>query len=461
MLEDTEASSSNAPVADPPVTDTPVTDTPVIDTPVTATPPVTRRRKNKMPLAIELLEQPDTIDSQLSSPIFALLPREVRDLIWRFSLTCYEDLDNLYDIQKRYARPRQAAPLRIAVELLLTCQAVYVETFLTPFQVNPMKVFDGDTKDIPPDDPLTRLPRIPLRCSKLKPWQFANISSVELNVQQFTLEGGSLERVSWMVGNSGRHRGHECRSYMLEGYPPFVEPTKSKDGPDRLKDLDENRPPPLQNPLIGRKITHLSIRMSRTDWWTWNTSPDRCEAEPSERLRLEPMINTTSTTANASAMTRGYEARKAGMEPDFELDSFEQQGLWGTQITEHWPDLKTLEFGLETFSCKQNQLDYVAECAKLWKFPLENGYHLVWSGREESLRWRGSWQSYGYEWGSPWIQQRNGVRNCKKTQDLTMIRWRPTKDAEVGDPADGQEFVVRTLTFERRRNEDRSDSFGQ
>ncbi|KAI1781290.1 hypothetical protein F4818DRAFT_436483 [Hypoxylon cercidicola] len=101
------------------------------------------------------------------------------------------------------------------------------------------------------------------------------------------------------------------------------------------------------------------------------------------------MANTT--TCNTSlAMIRGREARKEDTEPDFALDNFEKEGRCGSQISEYWPDLSTLEIALETFACKQGQLDCVVDCAKLWTFPLEDGYHLVWDGKVELVNWRGA-----------------------------------------------------------------------
>lgn len=64
------------------------------------------------------------------------------------------------------------------------------------------------------------------------------------------------------------------------------------------------------------------------------------------------------------------------------------QAGWASVIG-RLPDLKTLELVLETFAEKTNQLENVVECAKLWKFPIDDGaaYELVWDGQVESTRW--------------------------------------------------------------------------
>ncbi|KAL7626421.1 hypothetical protein AAE478_003193 [Parahypoxylon ruwenzoriense] len=407
---------------------------------------VMRHRKIDMPLAIGLLEHHGGIDPQLLSPFFTKLPRELREMIWHFALTRYEDFREPFDFNKRCSRPGQAARLRIAVELLLTCRAIYVETYLTPFHLNPIVVFDGDQRDVPYGNPLLRLDKRQLLCEKLRNWQFANISSVEMTVQQYTLEGGSLERVSRLIGTLGRHQGHESRGFSIPGYALFAQPAGSKGnagGSSGTQDTNNNEIITQPSPLIGRKITHLTIRMNRTDWWTWSTDPEICQEDPSERLRLEPMIHTTAS--NGLSMTQGYEARKTGQEPDFELDEFEKGGRWGPQITEFWPDLTRLELALETFNCKRSQLDDVVKCAKLWTFPLGDGYRLVWNGKEEeAYKWRGA-SSYEYEYDSPWASEENRSSSTVITDPAT--RWNANGDWHP----DGQEFVIRTVVFERQR----------
>jgi hypothetical protein len=51
-------------------------------------------------------------------------------------------------------------------------------------------------------------------------------------------------------------------------------------------------------------------------------------------------------------------------------------------------DLKTFELVLETFSEKRKQLEVVVDCAKTWKFPLNDTQHeLSYDGKVEVLTW--------------------------------------------------------------------------
>ncbi|KAI1810585.1 hypothetical protein GGS20DRAFT_168424 [Poronia punctata] len=423
-----------------------------------------QKEKDKLPLAVSFLlcdnnnnDDPTThsniiIHRQSASPLFAKLPPELREIIWEYALARYYEVvpHEQYPLDDPSVRPGQAAPLRVAVELLLTCRAVYVEAFLTPFRVNPVMVFDGHPYDVPQHNVLQCTPANLRSCRKLRPWQFANVGVVEMCVQQYTLEGGSVERVSRLLGNKGRHEGHEARGITLAGYASFQPAKETK--PEQLLPVTESETSAERVMLIrsifaGQKIKNLTIRMSRTDWWSWASQP---QENPHERLRLEPMMNITDRRDASSAMVKGYEARLAGREPDFDLDEFEKQGRWGMQFEEYWPDLERLVLDLEMYAIKEDQLDAVIRCAKLWTFPLGDNVQLEWDGRKESVvRWRGA-DRYGVddELGIWWP----GKKPKPRMDDTSFIKWFPELEG-VDQTKGGQEFVVKSLVFTRRRRQ--------
>ena len=145
----------------------------------------------KGPLALDLLNS-DRITAQGLSPLYNKIPAEVRELIWQFACIQYEDFRFPYEQSKRYCRPGQAARQSVAVEVFLTCRAIYVETFYLPFIMNPIVVFDGDSLDKPPGTVLKGTPLQLRDTLKLLPWQFAAINKVEIVAQQINLEGGEL-----------------------------------------------------------------------------------------------------------------------------------------------------------------------------------------------------------------------------------------------------------------------------
>ncbi|KAJ8116008.1 hypothetical protein ONZ43_g4533 [Nemania bipapillata] len=285
-----------------------------------------------------------------------------------------------------------------------------------------MVVFDGHPDVVPPDSPLQCTPSNLRLCRKLRPWQFANLSSVDMSVQQFMLEGGtlpsyqqsSIERVSRLSGNKGRHAGHESRGFTL----------------------------------AGSHISHYGCRARIGG--PGPSCPQAGADDLHEALRLEPMINVTDRRETSGAMLEGFAARTEGRQPDFKLDAFEKQGRWGMQFAEFWPDLQTLELVLETYAMKEKQLDSVVKCAKLWVFPLHDGRQLEWNGKEEArVRWRGA-SEYGYdaELGMSWPSESSAALG----EETPAIQWRPTTNDTQSGPA--QEFVMKSLVFTRRRSVD-------
>jgi hypothetical protein len=69
------------------------------------------------------------------------------------------------------------------------------------------------------------------------------------------------------------------------------------------------------------------------------------------------------------------------------------EDTWGSQVA-RFPDLKVLELVLEMFGDKKSQLELVVECAKTWRFPLDDAagnassYELVWNGKVEEANWK-------------------------------------------------------------------------
>lgn len=57
---------------------------------------------------------------QLQSSLFTVLPGEIRNHIWNYALTDYEDKARLYNDATCYKRPEYLAPRRTDTELLRT-----------------------------------------------------------------------------------------------------------------------------------------------------------------------------------------------------------------------------------------------------------------------------------------------------------------------------------------------------
>ncbi|KAF7366440.1 hypothetical protein MSAN_00900900 [Mycena sanguinolenta] len=73
---------------------------------------------------------------QLQSPLFGTLYAELRNLIFIYALTEYDDHSRPYRKHSYYYRPGFECAKSISTNLLLTCRRIYLETHLLPVSLN-------------------------------------------------------------------------------------------------------------------------------------------------------------------------------------------------------------------------------------------------------------------------------------------------------------------------------------
>lgn len=83
------------------------------------------------------------INPQLSSPLFTLLPGEIRNQIFSLALTPYPDLSRPYHQGTHYYRPGYHHPIIAPIALLLTCRKIYSETAHLPLALNEITYWCG------------------------------------------------------------------------------------------------------------------------------------------------------------------------------------------------------------------------------------------------------------------------------------------------------------------------------
>ncbi|KAJ9648977.1 hypothetical protein H2199_000890 [Coniosporium tulheliwenetii] len=71
---------------------------------------------------------------QMQSPLFSVLPPEIRNQIFELAVSEYEDTTRPYDPTDDYYRPGHCFPKVINTDLLLTCRRVYYETNAIPMR---------------------------------------------------------------------------------------------------------------------------------------------------------------------------------------------------------------------------------------------------------------------------------------------------------------------------------------
>jgi hypothetical protein len=368
------------------------------------------------PLAWNL--DPASAVAQTACPLFSVIPKEIRDFIFEFALTEYPSKQP-HQEDRRQLSLTNGQPDR-AENLLLTCKAVYLETYLLPLTLNPVRFphFVGISN-----------PSIKVRL----PWQFANIQSLDVTLPQVALECNDFhdflhDSIRW--NPEARHRGVYVSPYVgLTSADSYVSgscqsfdftllPASRTENVLPLRaaleqmQLPESFTMPQSSMRLqrARPLVHLTLRLTPKDWWTWTDDPD--STDPTQHLGLDPTLGNgddsvwqrpTSTGMQQLAQQRrdGYDVvSKTGLTKTF--SSWRGEPGWAHAIGK-LPDLKTLELVLETFEEKKAQLEAVVECAKTWRFPVVgNKFELVWSGEVKEYKWSKvlveSWETRLPDW---------------------------------------------------------------
>ncbi|KAF2640376.1 hypothetical protein P280DRAFT_518787 [Massarina eburnea CBS 473.64] len=319
----------------------------------------------------------DPCNPQHESPLFTTVPMEIRNMIYEYALTdCTSHPPNRDNVFRRYPPRGSKLPLSdIGTALLQTCRAVYLETYKMPILLNPYIVYNFQFRQ-------TQRPKL----MKLAPWQYALIQSLDISLQQIALEQGELAGYIERWSPVKRSQGVDGAFYVMPRfYRSFclVHSATAKDGDTILlpnnprasydKNLSTFSPKSEARAMLARPLTRLTLRLSRTDWWTWASPPEQANTQ---HLHLDPTLKHPSK----NQMMQLADQRRAGTHPQIGES-------WGKCVASI-PSLKTLELVLETFAPKRLQLETVVQCAKTWKFPLlSSGAELVWDGRVEQANW--------------------------------------------------------------------------
>ncbi|KAI1773104.1 hypothetical protein F4818DRAFT_118132 [Hypoxylon cercidicola] len=187
----------------------------------------------KTPLHTQILSVPAALQDE--SPLFGVIPAEVRSAIFSLALTDFPDPapDNQYAADTCYRRPHYFAPRKTDTALLRTCRAAYAECWFLPFMLQEQAHW------------LTAQDRAP-------PEYRVHMSRAVL--------GARLQQI--------REQRDDGEAVEIEGLRVFAQMYKLEEG--SLAVL-------LRTPgLCPRRLT-LTIR--HTDWWFWeDDTPLRFEA---------------------------------------------------------------------------------------------------------------------------------------------------------------------------------------
>ncbi|KAI1417944.1 hypothetical protein F5Y13DRAFT_150095 [Hypoxylon sp. FL1857] len=160
-----------------------------------------------MPLHDEILSTP--ADVQAESPLFAVLPAEVRSSIFSLALTDYPDPtpENQYAAETCYTRPHYFAPRKTDTALLRTCRAAYAECWFLPFMLQEQAHWLTAQDRAPPEYRVhvsgeTLRDRLQQIQEQRADGEIVEIEGLRVFAQMYKLEGGSLAR---LLGTPGLH----------------------------------------------------------------------------------------------------------------------------------------------------------------------------------------------------------------------------------------------------------------
>jgi hypothetical protein len=402
------------------------------------------------PLAWSIEHEP--IRNQTQCPLYSILPREIRDLIFEYALTdCNaHSLQSLLQRNAHRSMPRLSKPSTndIANDLLRTCRSIYLETWTLPLSLNPYIVYDLQSPG-----------RLGVKLHELLPWQLALIQRLDLTLQQTALEGDTFRQ--YLLRSStwnplGRHEGvyvaprrykSNDRSLLMNAFPisfnfALLPATDHQDRHfishifgENLQRIPEASHPPWSSAMRvarARPLVQLTLRLLHSDWWTWTDPPD--SADELHHLGLDPTMGDGTASElirpTATRMRALAERRRNGQPPDVVLGKG-----WAATIGQ-LPDLKRLELVFETFAGKKKQLDNVVAAAIAWIFPTaDTRFELAWNGELEE---------------SSWSMHKAGAEEAAQSQTPVL----PAPHQRRGEPSwhdDCNEFEVRIMRFTRRR----------
>lgn len=223
-------------------------------------------------------------NQQEGSPLFAMLPRELRDHIWQYATAPFEDDTQKFDETAYYYRPGHTACLKTDFALLLLCRRTWLEAHAMPMLQAEHSFYyhraAPDRKD-------------PAWMAKLTDHNRQNMGQLRLYAQMYV-----IERLRSEPGS--------LRMFFLEGlYTP-----------------NDFQP----------RMLHVTIR--HTDWWNW---------ESEERLRLK--MSWVMALLNSPDL-RSTEILKLELETlDYKVNQLQPileqiQSLVSEDLATHWIDDK-------------------------------------------------------------------------------------------------------------------------
>lgn len=369
--------------------------------------------RNIEPLAFSLENKP--VDTQENCPLFAVIPTEIRDMIFEYALKdCTSNLPNsehrfrseqMQTRRRNATEPVSLPPSDIAFNLLRTCRAAYMEAYQLPYLLNPFIVYAFG--NLPSYD-ICRPKYV-----RLAPWQFALIQGLDISLHQASLEGlklgnylqtwraqdrseGAIVAPRFYQESRNLYAGAVIQSFnfgLLSNTVGRVLVDGDKVGLEHKGSFysskfnrTSSQPWSTARVMIARPLTHLTLRLSRKNWWTSKDLPTSIGTN--QILALDPACGgryaETNKRPTVAKMLDLAEQRRRAKFLGTSVPPIHYASSWGAEISK-LPDLKSLCLILHTFAEKKSQLETVVRCAQTWTFPFDGSNdELAWDGKVET-----------------------------------------------------------------------------
>ena len=276
------------------------------------------------------------VHAQTESPLFSVIPAEVRNRIFSIALTAYDDKSNPYQPQNWFYRPGWHFHPKISTTLLRTCKRIFLDNHLLPLELNSHTFWSGSDR-APPPHYFSSAFKEKLPSGRGR--QLGNWAAAE-NFRGFFNKLTADQRGA--VG--------ELHFFLQQYYLEWIKFSPPLD-------------PDSSRPIAAKK---LKITLRHQDWHGW---------ENDERLGLCPWNRGRTFWYQMDAST-----------PTTTTSTGSHQG-WGAQL-QYIQGLEQFELELETLAKKKWQMDGIVERAKRWAFPLKEDKFLRW---DSGLGVRESW----------------------------------------------------------------------
>ena len=242
---------------------------------------------------------------QPDCPLFAILPAEIRLIVFRYALSATYDISRTFYEHTFYFRPGHQCDLKVDISLLLTCRRVYHETAKIPASVN--EAYFWYNRSPPCTDQ-----HVQGFLAAKDSWGLRreNIQTLHLFTQQFWLEDGRFAAWTRRIANMQLPRlkaliitfRYSDWWWWENNSPPYLDPKKTgRAQPNGFKlandDFEKDSWGAQLRNMSGLKVFRLELErfaserkqldaiVERASGWRFQTADSVMVLEPSRTRR--------------------------------------------------------------------------------------------------------------------------------------------------------------------------------